>query len=120
MALQHASLFEVIDLDMPNPIGSASTSSSLLRTSQLQILRLVLPKGECLPAHQVPGEITIQCLIGEVSVIASRVECRLSAGQLVALPANGQHSVQAHDTSVLVVTLVHAHGRSQGSCDPSH
>lgn len=106
MALQHASYLEIIDLASPEPIGSTSTSSSLLRTDRLQVLRLVLPEGDSLPTHHLAGEITVHCLSGDVALIASRGEYRLKAGQLIALAANEPHSLQAHEASVVLVTLL--------------
>ena len=112
MALQHASYLEIIDLATPAPIGSTSSSSSLLRTGHLQILRLVLPQGASLPTHHLAGESTIQCLSGDVDLIASQGEYRLKAGQLIALAAGEANSVQAREASVLLMTLLRVQGAS--------
>ncbi|WP_399677271.1 cupin domain-containing protein [Xenophilus sp.] len=106
MALQHARFLEAIDLAAPEPIGSSSTSSSLLKTGQMQVMRLVLPAGHALPEHHVPGEITIQCLSGEADVTTPHASCRLAPGQLVALPAAEPHAVHANEASTLLVTVV--------------
>lgn len=106
MALQHAGFLEVVTLATPEPIGSTSTSSSLLRTAQLQVLRLVLARGGQLPTHQLDGEMTIQCLSGNASLIASEGEFALEAGQLMALAGHHPHAVRANEPSVLLVTLV--------------
>ena len=108
MALQHARFLEIIDLVDPQPIGSASISSSLLKTERLQIMRLVLPAGHRLPAHEVAGEVTVHCLSGEVALTASETEYRLAGGQLVALAGNERHAVHALAPSVLLVTLVNS------------
>lgn len=106
MALQHARFLETVDLIAPGPIGSTSVSSSLLKTRQIQVMRLVLPAGEGMPSHQVAGDITIHCLSGEASLTTAQGEHRLKPGQLIALPGHEPHAVHAHAASVLLVTVV--------------
>lgn len=108
MALRHAEFMEVIDLLAPEPIGSASVSTSLFKAEQLQVLRLVLPKDHTMPEHSVPGEITIHCLSGNASITTPQSECQLGPGGLVVLPRDEPHAVQAHDATTLLVTIVHA------------
>lgn len=119
VALQHARFLEVIDLLAPEPIGSSSISSSLLKTEQMQLLRLVLPAGHALPEHHVAGEITIHCLSGDASVVTPRAEHRLTMGQLIALAGSEPHAVRAHDASTLLVTVVRAHASGQPSTSPA-
>ncbi len=107
MALIHAQPLEVIDLNASDAALGTSISSSLLKTPHLQLMRVVLAAGHALPEHHVPGEITIQCLSGEVDVGTPSSTCRLFAGFLVMLPAAEPHSVKALSDSVLLVTVVH-------------
>lgn len=106
MALTHAHPDDVVDL---LPVGGAASpvSMSLLRTANLQLLRLVLPAGHHMPAHSVPGELTVQCLQGRVEIGTPQGPRGLSAGQLVALAGGEPHDVRAAEASVLLVTLLH-------------
>lgn len=107
MALSHAQPDDIIDL-LPRTGGaSAPVSVSLLRTSKLQLLRLVLPAGHLMPGHRVPGELTIQCLTGCVDIGTAKGARVLSAGQLVALASDEPHDVRATEAAVLLVTLLH-------------
>ncbi|GAA4332343.1 cupin domain-containing protein [Pigmentiphaga soli] len=107
MALKHAQLLDVIDLHAPGPPQATSQSVSLLRTAQLQILRLVLAAGQQVPEHHVAGEVAIQCLEGDASVLTPKATCRVVAGQLVVLPAGERYSLQAHADTVLLATMIH-------------
>ena len=107
MALKHAQPLEVIELKATDEARGTAVSSSLLKTPHLQLLRVVLGAGHTLPEHHVPGEITIQCLSGEVDVATPSRTCRLAAGALVMLPAAEPHRVQAHRDAVLLVTVLH-------------
>ena len=69
MALQHASSGDVIDV---RPYGAridGAQSIALFKSTQLEVMRLVLPAGHRMPPHHVPGEITIQCLEGVVRFV---------------------------------------------------
>ncbi|MDM0001118.1 cupin domain-containing protein [Variovorax sp. J22P240] len=106
MALKHARLLEVIDLHASDEERGTSVSSSLLKTDHLQLMQVVLPAGAGLPEHQVAGEITIQCLVGEAKVVTPRRTCQLAVGQLVALPGGEPHAVQAIRDATLLVTVL--------------
>lgn len=107
MALKHAQPDDVIDLRHGVEPAEAAVSTSLLRTRNLQLLRLVLAAGQEMPEHRVAGEATIQCLQGEVDVRTPTRVCRLTPGTLVMLQGGEPHSVQAHAEAVLLVTLLH-------------
>ena len=107
MALKHAQPLEGINLHATEEARGTAASSSLLKTRHLQLLRVVLEAGHSLPEHHVPGEITIQCLSGEADVATPSCTCRLVAGALVMLPAAEPHGVQAHQDTVLLVTVMH-------------
>ncbi len=107
MALKHAQPLEVIDLHASDAQRDTGISVSLLKTQHLQLMRLVLAAGHALPEHHVPGDITIQCLAGDVDVQTPARTCRLGAGTVVMLPAAEPHQVLAHADSVLLVTVLH-------------
>lgn len=106
MALKHAQLLDVIDLRATDEDRCGAFSRSLLKTNHLQLMQLVLGIGEQLPEHHVAGEITIQCLTGNVRVVMPLQTCELTAGQLIALPAGERHAVHAQSNATLLVTLL--------------
>lgn len=106
MPLKHGQALEPIDV---RPLGSAwagAGSTSLLKSQHLQVLRVVLRRGESLPEHHVPGEITIQCLEGEASVGTPSREVRLRAGEMLMLPGGTAHSLRAHADASLLFTVL--------------
>ena len=108
MALPHAQPLDIIDLRPLGPGLQAAVTTSLLKTPSLQLMRLVLPAGQGLPEHSVPGAITVLCLEGEAVVTTPSRRCPLGAGQLVMLEGGEPHAVQAlSDASLLVTVLLH-------------
>jgi quercetin dioxygenase-like cupin family protein len=106
MALVHAQPLDVISV---RPLAAhlhEVKTHSLLKTDKLQLMRLVLVAGQIVPEHHVSGEITIQCLEGEVLVSTPRRACPLAAGELMALPAQEPHALQANTGASLLVTVL--------------
>lgn len=108
MALPHAQPLDIIDLRPLGPGLAGALTTSLLKTPSLQLMRLVLPAGQGLPEHSVPGAITVLCLEGEAVVTTPSRRCPLRAGHLVMLEGGAPHAVQAlTDASLLVTLLLH-------------
>ena len=105
MSIPHAKPGEVIHLPLGAALGSSKTTT-LVKTSGLELIRLVLPAGKEIPTHKAPGEITVQCLEGRVAFTADGKTQELTAGQLLYLSAGEPHAVKAIEESSLLVTLL--------------
>ncbi len=105
MAIQHAQPGEVIDMRARGSRLRQTVTHALIKTHSLELMRIVLYNGQSLPPHAVDGEVTIQCLEGRVRVSAEITHCELRASDLVLLPANDLHGVQALEDSSLLVTV---------------
>ncbi len=108
MALEHLQPGQVANV---RPYGEALTTAAntaLFKSAELEVMRLVLPKGKVMPAHQVVGEITIQCIEGVVQIDAnSNAPVTLNAGELLFLTGGAPHALLAlQDASVLVTIVV--------------
>ncbi len=106
MAIVHARPGEAINVQ---PLGVhllSEKTTALFKSAQLELIRLVLAAGKSLPPHKVPGEITIQCIEGEIDVTAEGASHVLLAGQLLFLSGNVLHGVVAIQDSSALVTIV--------------
>lgn len=104
MSIQHAQSGEIISL----PLGAALTSSkttTLIKTADLEVIRLVLPSGKEIPSHKAPGEITVQCLEGRVAFTAHDKTQDLAPGQMLYLSASEPHALKAAENSTVLVTI---------------
>ena len=105
MAIEHARPGQSIDVQ---PLGSdlpKVKTSALFKSVDLEVMRLVLLAGKSLPPHKVPGEITIHCLEGALSVAAEGVSHVLLAGHLLYLAGNVVHDVTALEDASALVTV---------------
>lgn len=106
MALVHAQPLDAISV---RPLAAQLhevKTHSLLKTGKLQLMRLVLAAGQSVPEHQVPGEITIQCLEGEAVVSTPGLSRSLGAGELMVLPGGEPHALKAITDASLLVTIL--------------
>lgn len=106
MALIHAQPFDVISLKPLAAKLHEVKTHSLLKTSQLQLMRVVMLTGQTMPEHHVAGEITIQCLEGNVLISTPGRSSALADGELMALPAHEPHGLKALADSSLLVTVL--------------
>lgn len=105
MSIQHAQSGEVIPLTLGSGLGSSKTTT-LVKTADLELIRLILPAGKEIPSHKAPGEITVQCLEGRVGFTAEGKTQELSPGQMLYLTAGGPHAVKGIEDSSLLVTIL--------------
>ncbi len=103
MAIQHANSGEALDI---RPLGAKLVESqtiALFKSKNLEVMRLVLPKGKGMPMHRVEGDITMHCIEGGIDVVVDGASKPLVAGQLMYLSGGVPHSLTAVvDASVLV------------------
>lgn len=107
MAIPHATPGQLIDIRPLGPALPNTVTTTLVKTAQLEVLRLVVPAGKEIPPHQVTGEITVQCLEGRIAFTALGQTLELQAGQMCYLSGGKEHSVKGlEDASVLVTILL--------------
>lgn len=112
MALPHARPGQVVSVA---PLGSRLAQEktvALFKSEDLEVMRIVLRAGACLPPHRVPGEITIQCLEGEFLVSVDGTGRSLKAGELLYLHGGALHDLRAVQDSSALVTVALVKGTS--------
>ncbi len=106
MAIPHAESGQVIDV---RPLGSALASAqtrTLIRTSDVEVIRLIVPSGKEIPEHKAKGDIIVQCLEGEVAFTYSGKTQNLRSGDLFFLDIGAPHSVQGIENASILLTVL--------------
>lgn len=106
MALPHATSGTVIDV---RPLGekcATFSSIALVKTAQLEVIRMTMPRGKAMPEHKVPGDITVQCIEGAIALSAHGKTQALHAGDLIFLAGGEPHALQAIEDASVLVTIV--------------
>lgn len=106
MAMSHALSGEIVDV---RPLGAAlrqAVTTTLIKTGQVEVIRLVVPEGKEIPHHKVAGEIVVQCLEGMVTLHVEGQSQALSAGHLMYLRGDEMHAVRGVEDASLLVTIL--------------
>ncbi len=109
MALQHAASGQLIALKRDDDDIAYFTSVALAKTEHMEVIRLVLPQGREMAEHKVAGEMTLQCLEGEVAVDAHGTTTVLQPGQMLWLAGSQAHAVRALQDTVALLTILLPH-----------
>jgi quercetin dioxygenase-like cupin family protein len=106
MALQHAASGDKIKLARGDDDIAFFTSVALAKTRHMELIRLVLPKERPMPVHRVDGDMTLQCLEGEIEVDAHGRTVTLLPNEMLYLAGGVPHAVRAVVDSVGLMTIL--------------
>ncbi len=91
------------------PLGTALASAytgTLVRTSAVEVVRLIVRAGQEIPQHKAKGELIVHCLEGRVACTALGTTRVLEAGELLYLAAGEPHSLDGIEDASLLLTIV--------------
>lgn len=106
MALQHAISGQAIALERAGEDPAQFASIALVKTGQLELIRLVLPKGRGMPEHAVAGEITLQCLRGAIALEAHGRVTVLRGGEMLYVAGGTPHALRAEEDALALLTIL--------------
>lgn len=112
MTLSHLKAGEVICV---GPLGSdleSTQTATLVKTEDLQIVRLIIKAGKSLPNHTAPGILIVQCLEGRVIFKCLEKTHELTSGDLLHLPNAEPHAVECLETAALLLTIIPTHSKN--------
>ena len=109
MAIPHAQPGQPIRLLPAGDAPGAEHTTALFKTSDLEVIRLVLRAGQSFPPHRVAGSITVQCLAGAIDFTVDDRYVALRAGELLYLAGGALHGLTGiEDATALVTIALHA------------
>ncbi|MEX2488367.1 MAG: cupin domain-containing protein [Pseudomonadales bacterium] len=111
MAIHHAEAGELVDINDWPPDVSSDQSHTIIINDDVELGRLVLPKGKEIPDHSIASPILIQCVEGTVEIRTQRARQSISAGQLIYLKADDPHSLTALDDAIVLLTIIFRRSR---------
>ena len=95
MAIPHSESGEIIDIRPLQSRLKDCVTSTLIKTDDLEVLRLVVLAGLSIDRHQVPGEVTVQCLEGRVIFDAGGRDRELVPGTMLYLQGETPHALRS-------------------------
>ena len=102
MAILHAIPGQPVDV---SPLGARLERGQSVALFKSRDLEVVLAPGKSLPAHKLPGDLTLHCLEGRLEIGVQGQRTELLPGELVYLPGGVVHEVTAVEPSSALVTI---------------
>lgn len=75
-----------------------------------RVMLISMSAGHAIPEHAAPGKVMIHALRGHVTFFEGDTPCELHPGEMVALEPASKHRLEAHEDSILLVSLITAAG----------
>ncbi len=108
MAIPHAFPGVPVDLRPEDESLSEVRTTALVKETNFEVIRMVIPKGKEIPNHKVDGPITVQCLEGLIAFTADGETRELKAGHWLYLRGGESHALAAHEDSLILLTILFA------------
>lgn len=104
---------EVVNLltlkkDMP-----ADSTFALVKTSDMEVIRMVLPEGKNIAEHSVEGEMSVQCLKGYTEFTVGEKTHDLTEGDWLYLNRDEKFSYHTQKKTILLVTILFINSGSE-------
>jgi len=80
-------------------------SITIYKSDTMRIVLIGLHEGAEMKTHTAPGNISVQCLEGQINFTAEGKTAELTAGKMIALKTGIPHSVKAVKESVFLLTM---------------
>ena len=86
--------------------AGAVVSRTLAKKETGTVTVFAFDKGEGLSEHTAPFDATVQVLDGSVDITISGARYRVSAGEIIIMPANEPHGLKAPERFKMLLTMI--------------
>lgn len=97
---------EVVNLYSPPTDLPEDATLALMKTRDMEVIRMVLPKEKDITEHSVDGQISVQCLEGKTEFYVDGEKHLLTSGDWLYLSRSQSHSLKAIRDSILLITIL--------------
>lgn len=85
---------------------NAVVSSEIIKKGAGTVTVFSFDKGQGLSEHTAPFDVMVNVLDGQAEVRVSGVPCIVNAGEMIILPANEPHSLQAVEKFKMLLVMI--------------
>jgi len=96
----------VVLVDLIEYSAGEIVSRTLAQTKNLSLTLFAFDEGEGLSTHSAPGDALVQVLDGEALITIGGKEVVARAGEVVVMPMDVPHAVQASKRFKMLLTLI--------------
>ena len=102
----HVGPGEVINLETLKGDMEVDSSYALIKTEDMEVIRMALPKGKTINEHSVEGEVSVQCLKGHILFMVNGKAVDLSDDDWLYLQKKQTYSYSVKADTILLVTIL--------------
>jgi quercetin dioxygenase-like cupin family protein len=102
----HVQSGEVINLEKLKGNMDVDASYALVKTEDMEVIRMALPKGKVTDEHSVEGEISVQCLKGAILFNVGGHAHELTEDDWLYLEKQQKYSYSVKKNTILLVTIL--------------
>jgi len=94
--------------DMVEYSNGSTVSKIITRNEKGNLTLFAFDKGQNLSEHSAPFDAIVQVIEGSGTIIINKKEHIVQEGQLIIMPANIPHAVEAHDKFKMLLIMIKA------------
>jgi|GEM_PF-407425 quercetin dioxygenase-like cupin family protein len=102
----HVNAGEVINLDTLKGDMDVDSSYALVKTDDMEVIRMALPEGKEINEHSVEGEMSMLCLKGDITFTIDGNERNLNEDDWLYLQREELFSYRVNRPTLLLVTIL--------------
>jgi len=102
----HVESGEVINLETLKGDMEVDASYALVKTSDMEVIRMALPEGKTINEHKVSGEMSVQCLKGNILFNVGDQVRDLTEDDWLYLEKKELFSYRVKKDTILLVTIL--------------
>lgn len=102
----HVESGEVINLTTLKKDMEVDASYALVKTEDMEVIRMALPEGKTIDEHSVEGEMSVQCLRGHILFTVDGKPVDLTENEWLYLEKKQPFSYSVKKDTILLVTIL--------------
>lgn len=102
----HVQSGEMINLATLKEDMEVKSSYALVKTEDMEVIRMALPKGKTIEKHSVEGEMSVQCLRGHILFNVGEKAIDLTEDDWLYLEKKQDFSYSVKADTILLVTIL--------------
>ena len=102
----HVESSEVINLETMKGDMNVDASYALVKSNDMEVIRMALPRGKEITEHSVEGEMSVLCLKGDIRFRVEGVVRNLGEEDWMYLQKQQTFSYTVKEDTILLVTIL--------------
>lgn len=105
----HIESGEVVNLETLKGDMNVDASYALVKSEDMEVIRMALHEGKSIEEHSVDGEISVQCLRGDILFMVDGEAVALKDNDWLYLQKKQTFSYSVKKDTILLVTILFTH-----------